>query len=81
MTFKSWLNKFIAEKGIDPEYIMEVEGPVWGMNLIPVQVLVDAICSAPRHEQAAIKKMIVRIDFLNGNVLDYFKHLAKAIAL
>lgn len=51
------------------------------MNLIPVQVLVDAICSAPRHEQAAIKKMIVRIDFLNGNVLDYFKHLAKAIAI
>ena len=29
MSFKSWLNKFIAEKGIDPEYIMEVEGPVW----------------------------------------------------
>lgn len=81
MTFEKWLRTFIAEKGIDPEQILEIEGPEWGTNLIPVQVLVDAICSAPRAEREAIRKMIVRIDLLNGNVLDYFRHLAKAIAL
>lgn len=25
MSFKSWLNKFIAEKGIDPEYIWKLK--------------------------------------------------------
>lgn len=81
MTFKNWLNTFCAEKGINPEFILEVEGPEWGTNLIPVQVLIDAICSAPAAERKAIRNMIVRIDFVNGNVLDYFRHLAKAIAL
>lgn len=81
MTFEKWLKTFIAEKGIDPEQILEVEGPEWGMNLIPVQVLIDAICSALRVEREAIRKMMIRIDFLNGNILDYFRHLAKAIAL
>jgi hypothetical protein len=31
-------------------------------------------------EKKAIKDWLVKIDFVNGNVLDYFKHLAQAIA-
>lgn len=81
MTFEKWLKTFIAEKNIDPELILEVEGPELGTNLIPVEVLIDAICSAPRVEREAIRKMMIRIDFMNGNILDYFRHLAKAIAL
>lgn len=81
MTFEKWLKTFIAEKNIDLELILEVEGPELGTNLIPVEVLIDAICSAPRVEREAIRKMMIRIDFMNGNILDYFRHLAKAIAL
>ena len=52
------------------------------MNLIPVGALLDIIkYDAPQNEQAGIKTMIVKIDFLNGDVIDYFKHLARAIAL
>ena len=80
-TFQKWLDTFIEEKGIDTEKILEVPGP-GGMNFIPVGSLLDIIkFDAPQHEQMGIKTMIVKIDFLNGDVLDYFKHLAKAIAL
>lgn len=63
-----------------PEQILEVEG-VSGTNWIPVGVLVDAMKATTTTEQAAIKRMIVRIDFVNGDVLHYFRHLAKAIAI
>lgn len=80
MTFNQWLDTFINEKGIDLEQLLEVNGPS-GLNLIPVGALVDAIKDAPATERAAIKDMIVRIDFANGDVLPYFQHLAQAIAL
>jgi len=81
MTIKNYLNDLISEKsGIDMETLLEVEGPS-GWNVMPLQCLVDAILGAPKHEQDGIRKMLVRIDFNNGSVLDYFRHLAQAIAV
>jgi len=79
MTFNKWIDTLISEKNINTEKFLEVEGPS-GLNMIPVAVLVDAIKQASDAEQAAIKTMIVKIDFVNGDVVDYFKHLAQAIA-
>lgn len=80
MSFNTYIDNLISEKGIDLEAVIEVEGDM-GANQIPVGVLVDAMKSAPAHEQAGIRDMLVRIDFKNGDVMDYFRHLAKAIAL
>lgn len=80
MTFNKWLDTFLSEKGIDGEQVLNVEGPS-GANSIPVACLVDMMKQAPRHEQQGIKTMIVRIDFRNGDVLDYFRHLARAVAI
>lgn len=77
--FKSWLNRFVDEKGIDREEMIEVEGR-GGTHMMPVGVVLEHMLIAPKHEQDAIKDMIVKIDFKNGDVLDYFKHLAGAIA-
>jgi hypothetical protein len=79
MTFNTWLDTFLAEKGIDIETIVEAEGPS-GTNWIPVGCLVDLMKGAPKSEQVGIKTMLVRIDFVNGSVLDYLKHLAGAVA-
>jgi hypothetical protein len=79
-TFQTWLSTFISEKGIDTEEILTVTGPS-GPNHIPVGCLVEAINQAPAHEQSAIKTTIVKIDFFNGDVLHYFRHLAQAIAI
>jgi hypothetical protein len=80
MNFNQWLATFLEEKGIDSETILSVAG-ARGVNQIPVGCLVEAMNQAPAHEQRAIRDMIVRIDFRNGDVLHYFRHLAQAIAL
>lgn len=80
MKFETWLRTFIDEKGIDAEHVLDVTGPS-GHNAIPVGCLVEAMLAAPAHEQAAIKTTLVKIDFVNGDVLHFFRHLARAIAL
>ena len=80
MTFSKWLETFLSEKGIDGETILAVEGPS-GENAIPVACLVDLMKQAPKLDQPGIKSMIVKIDFRNGDVLDYFRHLARAVAI
>lgn len=80
MSFNTWLDTFLSEKGVDLEDVLEVEGPS-GLNCMPVACLVDLMKQAPTPEQTGIKAMIVKIDFLNGDVLDYFRHLAKAVAI
>lgn len=78
--FAGWLDTFLTEKGIDSEEVLVVDGPS-GENDIPVGCLVEAMEAAPAHEQAAIKSMLVKIDFRNGDVRHYLRHLAHVIAL
>jgi len=79
MNFNTYIDTFIDEKGLNRDYTFEVEGTS-GTNWIPLEVVVEHMKIAPKHEQAQIKTMIVKIDFMNGNVMHFFNHLAKAIA-
>ena len=76
----NYLKTLIEEKNIDLEEIIEVNGES-GLNLMPLGVLLDAICSTGKEEQKAIKNTLVKIDFHNGDIMHYFKHLAQAIAI
>lgn len=79
-SFDRWIDTFIEEKGIDTEYLLSVDG-LLGKNYIPVGCVIEAMKEAPKNEQQAIKNMIVKIDFVNGDVVDFFRHLAEDIAL
>lgn len=79
-TFANWIDTFVEEKGLEIDQTFEVEGRS-GLNVIPLAVLIEHMKIAPKREQDRIKDTIVRIDFLNGNVMDFFKHLAGAIAV
>lgn len=82
-TFSTWLDTFLSEKGIDTEDTVQAQGPS-GTNDIPVGCLVDLMKTAPYSEQRGIRDMLVRIDFRAPGrkpVLDYFAHLAQAVAL
>jgi hypothetical protein len=81
MNFSTWLNTFIDEKQIDREQVLEVEGTVYGTNYIPVQCVLDSILTTAKEEQRAIKDMMVKIDYVNGDIVRYLKHLAQAITL
>jgi len=76
----TYLNNLISEKAnISMTTPIEVEGAS-GTNFMNVGVIVEHILIAPKTEQEAIKNVLVKIDFHNGDILDFFKHLAKALA-
>jgi hypothetical protein len=77
---KTYLNNLISEKeGIEMYTEINQEGPS-GMNFMTVEVIVEHILIASKEEQEQIKLILLKIDFKNGNIMDFFKHLAKAIA-
>jgi len=79
-TIKTYLTNLISEKAsIHMHTPINVEGPS-GMNFMTVEVVVEHILITSKKEQDAIRTMLVKIDFHNADVLDYFKHLAQALA-
>lgn len=79
-SFNKWLDTFLSEKELDLEENFEVEGPS-GTNFMTYQHVVDALKMAPDHERKGIKSLLVKVDFINGDVKDVLKHLAQAIAI
>jgi len=78
--FCNWLDTFNSEKGLDLETVFTVEGKETGANFIPAAVVVEHMKIAGKQEQAQIKNVIVAIDFKNGDVMHFYKHLAQALA-
>jgi len=79
-TFKQYIDALFSEKGIDLEQRIEVEGPS-GTNSIPASIVVDAIKEANQGERDQIRATFQKIDFHNGDVMHFVKHLAQAIAI
>ncbi len=77
--FTNWIDTFIAEKGIDLEQTFEFENEN-GWNLMPYGVVVEAIKTTVGQEQRQIRDTIVKIDFANGDVLHFFRHLGRGLA-
>lgn len=73
--FNKWFDRFLEEK--DLSYVSwELKDVVGNMHMINSDVVIESIKNTGTDEQSKIKDMIVRLDFNNGNILDYFKHLA-----
>lgn len=77
-SFDNWLDNFIKEKEIDLDetFTIESNGQV---HIFEIGNIIENIKATSSEEQNSIKDMIVKIDFHNGDVVDYFKHLAKAL--
>ena len=80
MTFDKWIDVFVAEKGLVTEIVFEVGGDA-GMNWVPLGAVVDFVKTLDAATKAKIKATIVKIDFINGDVLDFFKYMAKGMAI
>lgn len=77
--FIKWLDLFIAEKGIAVEERFEIV--VDGVpNNFAYFNIIEQIKRTSDDEQAKIQEMIVKIDSQNGDVKDYFRHLAIPLA-
>jgi len=78
MTFNTWLDLLVDEKGLNLEKIIVIDGPS-GENMVPLGVVVEHIKIAPKAERTKIKDMLVKIDFMNASVEHYLTHLAQAL--
>lgn len=78
MNFCQWFDTLIEEKGIDPEAIFELETET-EFHIMPYQMVFDAIKGTSTTEQEAIKRNLIKIDFVNGDIKHYFRHLAQAL--
>jgi len=78
---KKYLTDFFAEKDLDRDHTFHVTAPLGTENVIEAGVVIDTILySAPAQEQEKIADMLRRIDFANGDVMDFLSHLAQALA-
>ena len=77
--FKSWLDIFIEEKDLSMEdtFTIDKNGT---LNIMSYKTIYEHMLIAPKDEQKQLKNMLVKIDLLNGNILNYFKHLGQAIS-
>ena len=78
MKFEKWLETFVKEKNIDLEDIFTITKND-RTHIFDYNYIIETIKVAPAHEQNAIKNMLVKIDFVNGDVCHYFRHLANAL--
>ena len=82
MNFKTWLETFISEKGLNTHKIFEVEGEQWGINLIPFENVVEFILlNANTEQKAEIKTHLVKMDFVNSPIMPFFEEVAGRMAV
>lgn len=77
MNTTTYLRTFFEEKNL-PLVNWEIEGRD-GTNFISNEVVIEHIHAAPLHEQKAIADVIRKIDFHNGDVNHFLRHLAGAL--
>ena len=78
---KNYLNTLLSEKGISTEKVLEVEGGEWGTNFIPVSTVGDFINNLDAQTQSKIKANFIKIDFYNGDVMNFINYIAKGMAI
>ena len=80
MTF---FTTFFAEKDLT-EQIYEVEaktgGIFWTTHLIPTSAVIERIHATRGEEAKKIEQILRQIDFANGDVHHFLRHLAQAMA-
>jgi hypothetical protein len=76
--FDEWFEIFLEEKNL-PYIQWEIADKNGEINFIDSEVVIETIKGCYVPEKMKIKDMLIKIDFANGNVNDYFKHLATGL--
>lgn len=73
-----YLKTFFDEKNL-PLQNWELEDNEGTIHWISNEVVIEHIFAAPRSEQEQIANVIRKIDFMNGDVNHFLRHLAGAL--
>ncbi len=71
---KRYLKNLIEEKGVDLDTGINLDGH-FGLTY---EMLIDFIMTMPQYHKE-IRTTLVKIDFLNGDVFHYLRHLAEGM--
>ena len=71
--FQQWFTRFLEEKAIDMSECTPQKG-------VQIGDVCSKIMSTSADEQTEIKKILVKIDFYNGDVYHFFNHLSGSIS-
>jgi len=76
--FAQWFKTFDEEKQT-PYASWELSAKDGTPHFINSDVVKEAILSAPANEQEQLRDMLVRLDFANADINDFYRHLAQAL--
>lgn len=77
--FTKWLDAFLEEKGLDLSEAFKQTNEDGISKVFSYHDIVYEIKNASEEEQNEIQSMLIKIDFSNGNIKDFLKHLSKAL--
>ena len=73
---KTYLQNLISEKGTSLDTEISIEGHMG----LTYEMLIDFICQDQMKEfHGNIRNTLVKIDFCNGDVFDYLRHLTEGM--
>ena len=77
-TAKTYLTNFFEEKEISYQQF-EITDENGLLHIIDTEIVIEAIMNCSIKEQFLISDTLRKIDFHNGNVVEYLKFLAEAL--
>ena len=75
----SFMQLFFDEKDL-AEVTFEIENSKGITHVIPNMVVIEHIAQTGREERRNVEGILRRLDFQNGNINHFLKHLAKGLA-
>ena len=77
---KEYLYTLLIEKGYELDEFIEVDyDDLFGPVIMQLIEIVNFILQQDKNIQTTVRKTLVKIDFMNGDVMDYFKYIGKGI--
>ena len=76
----TFFNRYFNEKDLDNQ-VYEITTPNGTMNLIETDMVIAKIKTTQGEEAKKIEAIIRQIDYLNGDIHHFLRHLAQAMAI
>jgi len=76
----NFFETFFSEKNLTEE-VYTVTSANGTPNIIPSTVVIDAVKRTQGEEAKKIETILRKLDFLNGDIHHFLKHLAQGMAL
>jgi hypothetical protein len=75
---EKYLRTLLNEKGISEEYVFTLDtDDFWGHHIVQMEVVIEFISNLDPKTQNQIKDTLVKIDFMNGDILHYLEFITR----